>query len=95
MLFADSRYARISARFVRDSKGERKRIVHPPSFYPTSFVAQEHVVRQGDRLDRLAHQYYGDPDKWWSIAAANPEVFYPEDLPPGSIIRIPDVPSVR
>ena len=45
---------------------------------------------QGDRLDNIAFQYYGDSTLYWIIGVANPELtlntMFP---PPGSQIRIP------
>lgn len=32
------------------------------------------VTTVGDRLDMLSFQYYLDPQYWWYIAAANPEL---------------------
>jgi hypothetical protein len=32
---------------------------------------QEHVVRQGDRLDNLANTYLGDPEQYWRLCDAN------------------------
>ncbi len=29
------------------------------------------VTQEGDRLDNLAFQYYGNPHLWWFIAQAN------------------------
>ena len=29
------------------------------------------ISTQGDRLDLLANQYYGDKNLWWAIAVAN------------------------
>jgi len=29
------------------------------------------VTQEGDRLDNLAQQFYGDSSLWWFIAAAN------------------------
>lgn len=40
----------------------------------------QHELRVGDRLDRLAGDYYGDPRFWWVIAEANPDIFFPADL---------------
>jgi hypothetical protein len=48
-----------------------------------------YTVVEGDRFDRLAYTYYQDQTLWWVIADANPEVFYPDLLVEGSIIRIP------
>ena len=30
------------------------------------------ITRTGDRLDILAHNYYGDRSLWWVISRANP-----------------------
>jgi nucleoid-associated protein YgaU len=54
---------------------------------PSSFLY--YTVRDGDRLDVLANKVYGRPDYWWKLADANPELFYPDQLIPGAIIRIP------
>jgi len=43
----------------------------------------------GDRFDVISYKVYGLPDYWWRIANANPEIFYPDLLVTGSIIRIP------
>jgi|TARA_B100000073_G_C23508659_1_gene482803 hypothetical protein len=29
------------------------------------------ITQQGDRLDNLAFQFYGDPSLWWFLARAN------------------------
>ena len=47
-----------------------------------------HVITQsGDRLDHLAHQFYGDVSLWWYIAKANNLVFM--TIPVGTSLRIP------
>ena len=45
------------------------------------------ISQYGDRLDQLAHQYYGDVTLWWYIAKANGLTFM--TLPPGTRLRIP------
>ena len=45
------------------------------------------ISQYGDRLDHLAHQYYGDVTLWWYIAKANHLKFMP--IPPGTRLRIP------
>jgi len=50
------------------------------------------VTTYGDRLDLLAHDYYGDSSMWWIIASANSlpgDSMYP---PMGEQIRIPASP---
>lgn len=47
------------------------------------------VSQQGDRLDTIAEQFYGDSSLWWIIASANNihgALFAVED---GTILRIP------
>ena len=53
------------------------------------------ITTLGDRLDLIAHDFYGDSGLWWIIASANAlpgDSLYPE---PGMQIRIPvDVMSI-
>lgn len=53
----------------------------------------EVYVEDGDRLDRLAHRYYGDQDLWWVIAVRNEMVFPLIETVPGTKVVIPD-PSI-
>ena len=45
------------------------------------------ITQQGDRLDNLASQFYGDQNLWWYIAKANNLSFI--TLPVGTSLRIP------
>ncbi len=45
------------------------------------------ITQEGDRLDILAHQFYGDVTLWWYIAKANNLSFM--TLPIGTSLRIP------
>lgn len=47
-----------------------------------------HVVQQGDRMDYLAYQEYGQPGLWREIALAN-DLDDPLDIQPGQILIIP------
>lgn len=46
----------------------RRRLVPDPARYATVL---EHQVLDGERLDRLAAAYLGDPELFWRIADAN------------------------
>lgn len=48
----------------------------------------DHVLAVGDRLDLLAHRYYGDSEYWWVIALAN-RIEDPFALTVGQRLRIP------
>ena len=45
------------------------------------------ITQDGDRLDLLAHQYFGDVNLWWYIAKANGLSFM--TIPVGTSLRIP------
>jgi hypothetical protein len=46
-------------------------------------------AREGDTLQHLADKYYNDAEKWWILADANPQILYPDAIPPGTVLRIP------
>lgn len=58
----------------------RRRLLPDPA---TLGAMSEHTVSADDRLDLLAHRYFGSADQWWQIADANPA----ED--PGELTRTP------
>jgi hypothetical protein len=47
------------------------------------------ISTQGDRLDLLASQYYGDRNLWWIIAVANNLNDASLSIEPGKQLRIP------
>lgn len=67
----------------------------PVVFYEFSSLGQltysEYRWKAGDRLDQLAMTFYRDPEKWWIIAETNPEVLDIQNIPPGTVLRIPSV----
>ena len=44
------------------------------------------IAQDGDRLDNLANQYYGDPSLWWFIAQTNN--ISTMNVPGGTSLRI-------
>lgn len=87
-VYSNSRYAGQTVLRVEDANG----VTYPTIYYrspalPTRYLHYEVVL--GDRLDNLANRFFSDSTLWWFIAQANPEIFYPDQLLPGSIIRIP------
>lgn len=54
----------------------RRRAVPSPEQFAT---LTEHVVTQGERIDRLAAQHLGDPEQFWRLCDAN-GVLHPEEL---------------
>jgi hypothetical protein len=51
------------------------------------------ISREGDRLDILANEMYGDIKYWWIIASANNLGKGSLLIPPGVQIRIPRLPA--
>jgi len=49
----------------------------------------EHTVTEGERIDNIANQHLGDPERFWQICDAN-DVLHPDELSktPGHRIRI-------
>ncbi len=60
---------------------------------PTSYSEPKRVwtVLQGQRLDWIAHQEYGDPAHWRHIAETN-NLADPMDLRPGQILKLVPLP---
>tara|TARA_Y100001973_G_scaffold53460_1_gene79052 strand:- start:3421 stop:3690 length:270 start_codon:yes stop_codon:yes gene_type:complete len=60
-------------------KNSRIKVENNKSYYKTTIFdkipksdSDIYVITQfGDRLDLLAHQFYGDTSLWWYIARAN------------------------
>lgn len=50
----------------------------------------EYVSKERERLDVLAGQVYGDAKLWWIIAAASDIGFSPQ-VPPGIVLKIPNL----
>ena len=46
------------------------------------------TLKEGQRLDILAGQRYGDASLWWIIAAAS-GIGWGLQVPPGTIVRVP------
>jgi nucleoid-associated protein YgaU len=96
MILEGSRYTQ--ARVVRVTLGDgtfQWAVLSERTSVSQQVTYQYRTAKQGDRFDILAAREYGNPLLWWVLARANPEVFYPEEIPPGAVIRIPDAESLR
>lgn len=64
-------------------------ILHHPDLQQRRVISTNtHIWKYGDRLYKLANQYYGDPELWWIIAWYNA---YPTEvnIPIGAKLYIP------
>lgn len=48
------------------------------------------IVQEGQRLDNIANELYGDPQLEWILMDANPELSTPFDIRPGMRLNAPD-----
>lgn len=88
MIFKGSRYERTGAYTVTTADGRRVTALKirfiPPT--PAGFL---HTFTADERLDLLAFEFYGNPEKFWLIADANTEMDPESLLQPGRQLRIP------
>jgi len=49
----------------------------------------QYVTREGDNFPRIAARVFNDPTRYWEIADINPQVEWPDEIPVGTVIRIP------
>lgn len=90
MITATSRYAASPIALLNSRRGSVVTLV-PGVPAPKAFAFTYITVAEGDRLDTLASQAFGDERLWWKIADANPEIIDWTDLQVGTVLRIPSV----
>lgn len=57
--------------------------------------SRKHIWIEGDRLDILAHRYYGDPQYWWFILDANKRYMEEHEIKNGDTLLIPPYSELR
>ena len=75
-----SRYARVND---SDGRAITKRKARTSSRYAVVLTSA------GQTFEQLAAIHLGDPQLYWKIADMNPQVPYPDELPAGTRLRIP------
>lgn len=53
-----------------------------------------HTVVEGDRIDLITYRYLGRAELWWIICDYN-DIFFPLEVEPGTVLRIPSVEHVE
>ena len=94
MIFQDSRYQTGTVTPVLDSDGSYKTAVFPPTFEPPATFVTIRTAANTD-LPTVANAAYGDPELWWHIAAANPQIFFPDNIPVNTLLIVPDLGSLK
>ncbi|NBT46525.1 MAG: LysM peptidoglycan-binding domain-containing protein [Actinobacteria bacterium] len=91
MIFLNSRYADST---IVKAYHAYKNEYHIASFreYPYDVNAFSwYVWKENDRIDRVASIRVGSANNWWKIMDINPEILNPNDIAPGTRLRIPRV----
>lgn len=52
-------------------------------------MMKKYIVKQGDRWDTIAYEFYGDPYLYEPILRANPQFLGLPYPPPGAVVYIP------
>jgi nucleoid-associated protein YgaU len=91
-IYLGSRYEDSKVDFLAlNQNGEATPVV----FYEFSSIGRltysEYRWQTGDRLESLAMRFYRNPERWWIIAETNPEVLDIQNIPAGTVLRIPSV----
>jgi hypothetical protein len=86
-----SRYYGVELATLTLADGEQRVYLRRRFLPPSSRFAllREHVVGEGERIDRLTAQELGDPQAFWRVCDAN-DVMRPEELTEvvGRVLRI-------
>ncbi len=86
-LFRGSRYSKKT--MIQSNTATESLRFHPLRETTRDLASQSYITRAGDTFESLAFKHYGDGNRWWVIADANPEIFFPLDLLPGVEIKLP------
>lgn len=89
-IFSGSRYRVLDPIQVEDANGniESYHQLRPTTFDPP-IGSKRYTTQAGDTFEKLAFQRYGDANKWYILADANPQIFWPLDLESGVEVIIP------
>jgi len=89
-IFRGSRYRFGKVIQALDETGEanqiyelRRTTVDPPE------GSIPYTTQAGDTFESLAAKRFGDGNKWYVLADMNPQIFFPLDLEPGTLIYLP------
>jgi hypothetical protein len=91
LIFLNSRYVTnpVVAVYFPDSETTKISVFRSPSNITKGRTVKYYQWREGDRIDQLAYNIFGDPELWWRLLDVNPDIQSPYDLKPGDLLRIP------
>jgi hypothetical protein len=89
LITGNSRYVNDTLTTITGNDGIDRTTIIQPQPTASSFSYLVHRVAGFERIDQIAFSYLGDSTAWWTIANANPEIMFWDNLTPGASIRIP------
>lgn len=49
----------------------------------------QYISKDGDSFESLSSKLFGDGKRYWEIADINPQVKWPNEIPSGTVLRLP------
>jgi hypothetical protein len=90
MIYTDSRYNNGLLVDVYDTKTNYYQLTVFRAWPNASNYFSYYTWEEGDRIDVISNQTYGNPSFWWKIMDYNPEILNPFNIAPGTVLRIPN-----
>lgn len=91
MIWPQSRYTQGTIVRMPDSEGTYNvSVLRTVSAQIKNFTL--YSWKSGDRPDLVAYRQLGNSQLWWAIFDINPEIIYPLNILPGTLVRIPKGP---
>ena len=78
----------LASRYKTESAEDGNVVSVRKSIFPTTYTV--YTVKDGDTMDLLSTQLYGDPALYWRIADMNPHITFPDLLRAGDTLRLPE-----
>lgn len=89
MIFLDSRYAEGTIFKAYHSVKDTYELTVFRNFPTKVSEFYYYEVLEGQRIDEIASEIMGDSESWYSIMDFNPEILNPQEIAPGTLLRIP------
>lgn len=90
MIFEGSRYSGAAVLRAKAADGKSRPTIYAMIGGAGGQVSyQLYPVTSGERMDIIANNLWGDPELWWRIADLNPQLLYPDEIPDGTVLRVP------
>ena len=90
-MYSDSRYADGLFLQAVDARTGKSQITVFREFPSANISAHYYSWVEGDRIEVVASKLFGNSDMWWSIMDVNPDIIDPQNIAPGTSVRIPNV----